>query len=362
MFKKIDLMKHILFSILIFTALIMAACDKDDDARPEPEVHTVSLIAEENMEVGSISVSFEGDMLFVKYTAKMGMVINETYLHVWEPKGPQGAEYFHGFPFVGNTSEPDMERFAHKSKNDNSMTVKYEIPIENDPELGFFAIAAHAVVTSGMEVLENFADKLPANATLKVLTEWDQPEIRPSYFTEVTIKNTDGFLDGKYHGWCAQADVEISRNNWYDADLFSSLEDLDDVIGLNYPENINKVNWILNQEFVGEKLKGEGVDLGIATYGDVQYAIWDLVSTLPPVIESRHDMDRVNEIVRRATLHADFIPEYGGVFSIIFSIEEAQDVLIKYPVPYYEKESAWGQGEYFAEQENRAMFFEFELP
>ena len=63
------------------------------------------------------------------------------------------------------------------------------------------------------------------------------------------------------------------------------------------------MNWILNQEFVGMELTGEGdgdegVILGTATYGDVQYAIWDLVN-----------MDRVNEIVRRATHHAGFIPE-----------------------------------------------------
>ncbi len=357
-------MRHKILFFSVSVILILATCKKDDDVKPETKVLTVPLIAEQDMEIGTVRVWNKENTLLVQFNVKLGIVLTETYLHIWEPKGPQGAEYFDGFPFVGNTSEPDIERFDHKRKHDNRMVVNYEIPFENLPEIGYFAIAAHANVTGGMDIYESFADMLPTDATIKVLTGWDQPGIRPSYFTEVTIDKTDGFLDGKYQGWCSQADVEISRNKWYDAEVFFSLADLSNVSGLYQPENINKVNWILNQELVGNELEGEGeeADLGVATYGDVQYAIWDLVSVLPPIIESRHDIDRVNEIVRLATPHADFIPEYGGAFSIIFSIEESQDILIKYPVPYYQGETAWGMGKYFTEIKERAMFFEFELP
>ncbi len=360
-------MKLNLIYLTVLVILILAACKKDDNVKPEPEVLTIPLIAEENMEVGAIKVWNEEKILRVQFTTKLGIVLTETFLHLWEPKGPQGAEYFHGFPFVGNTNEPDIERFAHRRKHSNSMVVNYEIPIENKPEMGFFALAAHAVVTSSMYVYEEFADMLPRDATLKVLMNWDQPEIRPAYFPEVTITNTDGFLDGKYHGWCAQAGVEAIINKLYDASVFSSLEDLDGKTGLANPENINQVNWILNQEFIGMELKGEGdageeVDLGVATYGDIQYAIWDLISTLPPNIGSPHDENRVNEIVKRAMPYADFIPEYGGIFAIIFHIEDAQDILIKYPVPYYLDETAWGMGKYFTERKDRAMYFEYELP
>ena len=358
-------MKIRILPLMLIIGIILTGCKKDDEAAPDPKINAiiVPLLAGENMEVGTLTVWNDKNKFFVKYTAKIGFTIKETRLHTWEPKGYSWNDYFHGFPFTSNTKNPDVGRFTYNGKHNSKMEVEYEISLESIPESGFFAVAAYALITSGLDIFKSFAEILPETASVKIM----YAELgAQSYFPQTVVSNTGGFLDGKYCGWCAETRVPISQNRWYDADIFSSLEDLSEKNILKYPENINKVNWIINQRFVGNDLtgtddQGEEVNYGLVTYGDVQYAIWDLISTLPPDISSPHNMDRVNEIVRRAESYADFFPEIGGIFALICNIENAQNILIEYPVPYYEEEAAWGKGEYFNDQEKRAMYLVYEF-
>ena len=80
-------------------------------------------------------------------------------------------------------------------------------------------------------------------------------------------------LTGVYEGWCIDTDRLISDNTNYTAKVYSSYEPLPAGL-VEHPENLDLVNWIINQNYVG---KPAGGSLGNYTYGDVQLAIWTLI-------------------------------------------------------------------------------------
>jgi hypothetical protein len=151
----------------------------------------------------------------------------------------------------------------------------------------------------------------------------------PAYFPEVYVTEA-GVYNGTYQGWCAQSTVAIEQFTEYPAEIFSSLDDLTGKDVVKNPENLDKVNWIMNQGFAGTESEAGGK----FTFGDVQYAIWDLISVLPPLVSSPHNEERVNEILALAGIHGpEFVLQCGHVFAIIFVIEDKQNVIIEYPFP-----------------------------
>lgn len=103
-----------------------------------------------------------------------------------------------------------------------------------------------------------------------------------SYFT-VNVTD-DGPLNGTFPGWCADWNTHIEDGVQYNATFWSSLAAVPtDVV--DHPENLDLVNWIINQNFVGNTY----------TLGDVQLAIWSLIddefdaSTVGPYSQARVD-------------------------------------------------------------------------
>lgn len=134
---------------------------------------------------------------------------------------------------------------------------------------GFASSGAHAYFD-----VNDFNDQVDA---------LDQPETRirvqypfdggPAYFPTTDIDlDGDGNSDIVTTSWCIDTDHTINNNTWYCAEILSSY---------NYPdgfddtrwENLDAVNWILNQGFVGQPAD----PFGAYTYGDVQMAIWSLI-------------------------------------------------------------------------------------
>lgn len=119
----------------------------------------------------------------------------------------------------------------------------------------------------------------------------------PALFPTTEIDyDGDGSADFTTTSWCIDTDHVIYNNTWYCTSLYSSFnypESLDDTRW----ENLDVVNWILNQHFVGQSAGG----FGTYTYGDVQYAIWSLVedATSPNGLGS-YDFNRINMILNAA--------------------------------------------------------------
>ncbi len=93
-----------------------------------------------------------------------------------------------------------------------------------------------------------------------------------SYF-RISIQD-GGLLNGNYAGWCADWSGLIEDNVPYVFNFYSSLsENFPDGL-IDHPENLDEMNWVLNQDFVG---KNAGGGLGLYTSGDVQLALWTLL-------------------------------------------------------------------------------------
>jgi hypothetical protein len=109
-----------------------------------------------------------------------------------------------------------------------------------------------------------------------------------SYFS-INIQDS-GLLNGTYPGWCVDWNRPIEDDRPYNIKFYSSYNENLPPGFVAKPENLDKVNWLINQNFVG---KNAGNSLGIYTSGDVQLAIWTLIddnfnsSTVGPYSEAR---------------------------------------------------------------------------
>ena len=146
-----------------------------------------------------------------------------------------------------------------------------------------------------------------------------------SYF-KITMMD-DGLLSGSYAGWCADW-ASLIEDATYETKFYSSYspqlpEDL-----IAHPENLDEVNWLINQNFVG---KNAGDSLGTYTSGDVQLAIWTLLDNyFETSTVGSFSQGRVDKIVSLAqTLGKDFYPTCKEEVVIILDPGTPQSVLIE---------------------------------
>jgi hypothetical protein len=188
----------------------------------------------------------------------------------------------------------------------------------------FLFLAVHGIAQQWGCDPEFLAAVLPDEAILVVTRaadETDAPEPDLAYFSEVLISSLPSptVLDGSYLGWCVDIDSEISGGYLYVSGVFSSYGSIPPGL-LDNPENLPLVNYILNQDIVGQSSSCDGV----YTYGDVQQAIWYFLeggrSGDPEYAYSLGPWSqcRVNEIVADATNNGeDFVPGCGECVGVI---------------------------------------------
>ena len=218
----------------------------------------VQLFAGQFMLVGDVSVTSDGTNLHVVYdVTDPGWSITEVHFYAGEEPPTKAAP----------------GQFPYKYEYLNTQTFAFDIPLDEvtfDAE-GCLYFAAHAVVN---EVLppdyDAFAAMLPDQVTM-IVSHPGTGFGDPSYF-DVTISGGT-VLDGTYDDWCVDIGNTISPGSTYTADVYSSYEDLPDGL-VDHPENLDLVNWIINQGFVGQP---SATCSGNYTYGDVQRAIWMLI-------------------------------------------------------------------------------------
>ncbi len=333
------------------------------------------LIAGQHYEVGTVKVEFDNGNIIVTYETKDGWFITETHLHISEDENdfPTNTP---GNPMIGLFKYGNDHEFKEVDNN----KVIYTIPWD----ASCFYIAAHAVVVNTSEEgdfinLEAFAASLPETATISIEYPYSGG---PAYFPEVDVTNAD-FLNGKYLGWCINTDqIILDNENYHGTRVYSSY---DEDIPIYKADFLMKLNWIINENFVG---KDAGEELGKYTYGDVQIAIWTLFHEIvfheeytledwlkdlrgygtdplnPTYIGDKYigpeyekNRNRIKEILNQADEITDFVPECGGVIAIVLIDDDHQDLIIEYPFPCYQDETAWGQGCRFVERGNWAMYF-----
>ncbi len=230
-----------------------------------------------------------------------------------------------------------------------------------DAGLGFgetVYVAAHSVVCQygGLEGLEY---SLPSSVEMKVKYPYNGG---PAYFPELTVTN-GGFLDGVYPGWCVDTDNTINQNTTYTANVYSSYESIP-AGAIEFPENLDLVNWILNQDYIGMTSPG---GYGIYTYGDVQRAIWTLVDDNNSTAGlGNWNQNRVNEILADAQANGEgFEPGCNDIVAVVLVPVNGSQVIIAQVVLFElqiicetQCETAWGDGMLF-DGNNWATYIEY---
>ncbi len=298
------------------------------------------LYAGQNIEVGKVTVSESNGNYVITYEITNNQwCITETHLSV--VNAPED------FPMT-NSGNPKNGNFEYSDEFECEKTVTYEVPVEKGPY-----IAAHAVVECVSSSPETIVANLPG--TIEFCTV-DQG---PDAYLNITIG--DGLLSGSYGAWCIDNDSPIQLNNCYTADVYSLNEELPDG-AFEYPENFDLVNWLLNQNIVGELSPSSGEAY---TYGDLQFAIWKLLDDIEDEDCEECSLhgfnaDHVDELVVLAQENGEgFTPECGDVTGVILFPEAVQPLIIQIPLECSPcEETAWADGCDFPGN-NWATYFQY---
>lgn len=326
-----------LMSVMIITSLMFALIPASAFAHTAEDPFVTDLTAgggniKSAMDVGDVKVWNDGEHLYVEYVVTDGdWCITKTHLEV--------ATALEDIPQVKGNPVPG--HFTYEGEHDCVAGVTYKIPLTWGPGTELL-IAAHGVVqTGGMNGLEA---TLPDQVTISTV----HPGLgfgAPGYF-DITVSGGT-ILDGTYDGNCAELAGGPPNGIAYP---YLSTGSIPGGV-VQKPENLDLVNWVVNQGFVG-KTSGCG---GAYTWGDVQWAIWKLVDGREPDAGTLSSLlnwseCRAQEIVDAALANGEgLVPGCGDMMSIILApeITWTQSVIIWIPAPCAaEDETAWG-GDYF---------------
>lgn len=223
-------------------------------AAPAAADEVLDLFAGQHFDVGELLVCDDGTDLFVTYDATGGAVLSTTHLYA----------------SLDLPTKHAPGRFPYKHEGISTQVDEYSISLsELDAQSGdLLFLAAHAdtnLIVGYEEPSLELDTDLPETVTIR--------STRPlsTNYWETTVSN-GGALDGVYDAWCVDTDRTMAANTNYTAAVYSSYEAA--AAGfVEFPENLDAVNWVLNQDFIGQPSACGGV----YTFGDVQRSIWTLI-------------------------------------------------------------------------------------
>jgi hypothetical protein len=180
---------------------------------------------------------------------------------------------------------------------------------------------------------ETFEALLPEYVRVNIKTFPDESGAK-AYFENIRIKS-GSFLDGDdYRGWCVESTRSIQRNRDYEAEAFSSYDKKFPAGLLKQPENLDKLNWLINMDYAG---RYDNEEEGIYTFRDIQVAIWKLVSSYPSLQPDRIGDNfselRVNRLLEMANNYGHgYVPGCGDMILLALMIGNAQNIVVAYPL------------------------------
>lgn len=195
---------------------------------------------------------------------------------------------------------------------------------------------------------ECVVDLLPAlpEMVTACTTSKGEGSLLGAYF-DLTINDTE--LSGDYAAWCVDVDLSLGANECYDYLVYSSYAELP-VGAFEQSDNFDLVNWILNQNFVGQPSPSGGN----YTFGDVQWAIWELVDNQNCIacsfLGSDWSTTKGQEIVDSAVANGEgYVPGIGDVMAVVLlPTGRTQSIIISIPLecePEPSCETAFARGD-----------------
>ena len=322
----------------------------------------VPLYAGKTNLVGNVTVDQVGGNLIITFNiTKPGVTLVSSHLSV--------TAIFVQIPL--SSGNPPPGQF-----NCNSLTtdgIHYEVPIPSPlaADKKVF-IAAHAVVTGpgvGDCVAADcsaVAALIPASTANAIYSSGNYLSNTPgqSYVVTNIANGTPATINGKYEGWCVDLDHGTSALNQVVKFIPTCAADFATQVAgfIDHPENIQAVNWVLNQHFVGKT--ADCGSIGIYTVSDVQAVIWKLLEHPVQVFpDISANMVRVNCMYGEALTHTGFTPDCGDLIGIVLKgvcdYINQQPTIIGIAMPCKcAEETAWSIGLPFPGN-NWAMYFNY---
>ena len=255
----------------------------DPDVPPEENgPWCIPLVLDDEGAVGEVIVKNEGGQVKIGYTVNEGWCLDSTQVHVGLGGVPADLEDF--FYQHDNLDCATSDFFSVDGLAGAEFTVAIAAGVHQDAQIESNALASfHGRVTEN--VSHNGGD---------------------SYFNTTV----SGDVTGTFDGFCIDTTRGISSGPTYSSTVWSSYDPNfpDGIIG--YKENLDLVNYIINQDYTAHGY----------TYGDVQRAIWTVIG--PKVSTSglgTWSSDRVADILAEVEANGDgFVPDCeGGVVALI---------------------------------------------
>jgi hypothetical protein len=280
------------------------------------------------IDVGDVLVWLDGNLLHVKYEVDDPWGLTETHVCVKEALAdiPQ------------KNDNPMPGRFRKEQTGEGR---EYDPPVSEDTyvidvaglNLSKLYIAAHAVVLfeSGNSIY--VADSILIAGATAVARLYNPGAGLDSYFDVFVSESSSQYLkDGTYPGFCVDLDEEMVPPEEtpqapysygpfgpFIVMVYSSYDPNLPECVIEYPENLDLVNWILTRDYVGDP-----GPCGLYTYGDVQVAIWMLLDDTPippeafnPALGSTCDPN-VQQILQDAQAYGEgFVPGGSDKYGLI---------------------------------------------
>ena len=285
-----------LLTLLVLTLALVAG-----RAAPATADTTVlcsaTMWAGQKTNAGTVTVLRDGTSILVRYKTTGAWTISEVHVHLAASLSsvPQTA----GGPIPG--------QFAFKANPSNVSTYTMTIPAAKIPK-GAYIVLAHAVVSSGTGTVDCTTQlTLPTN---EVNVAYTNPG--STTYMDILLLNAGAF-DGLHHGWCVDLGAAIGGKE-AKAHLISSLDPAISLLLFGHvdnPQNVNVLNFILNQDYSG---------MGASQY-EIQAAIWDVMDydgwSAQGVGDVTANQAIVDQIVAEAmALGGSFVPTGGQLVGI----------------------------------------------
>lgn len=323
---------------------------------------TVDLIAAQHYDMGEVNVSHDANYVTVEYVVtEPGYCLTETHLYV-DPLRPEKSA-----PGQFGWGDDELGCMTGWSE-----TISWA-NLGGAPAPLW--VAAHAVVCgAGADYSEfelGLINEMTSTASGRVSASLVQNG--PSYW-QVTFNDGEELAGKIYAGWCV--DTQRTIGGTHQMLLIPSF--VDDGYGdvmlnptaaawVDRFDNLDLVNWIINQSFVGQPSTCDGN----YTYGDVQKAIWQVIDNNPQSTSGLGPWQqcRADEILAAAWAYGEgFVPTCGQVVAVLMVDDSGgSHQTTIFQVTFFELglpcvptsicETAWGEGEQIRAKKNWAMTF-----
>lgn len=318
-------MKRLLLMLVLAAAIAVAAPAAAFAHTADNPYVTDLVYGRKLVDIGDVKVWNDASYLYVKYVVTApGWYLFNTHVEV--------KTRVSDIPQAKGNAVPG--RFTFKEDVGFATEFTQKVPLSKWAGGTQLYIAAHADAGTKGGSIADVCATLPA----QVYETYVWPSTDPAWMGDAVITGGTS-IDGTYPFWCVNRFMELWTATTYPADVVCSYRLSQIPAGMiDKPENLDLVNWILNQDFAAK---------GWGPYS-VQTAIWALLSNDPPAIYSD-----TRPILDDAYANGEgFVPTCGQLVGILLfprdpvTGEYKQPNIIMRPINcvQYGNETVWGKG------------------